>query len=337
MPEFKDRLHSGLKELILDYFNAKRLAGHKFAMEGIFIGFDKMLCDEFPDVATVTGEIVLRWVEKSQDGSVSINTSIRKITPVRSFCKYLRSRGIECFVPDAGLPGKPIRYRAHEITGQELKAFFRSADSLKFCPSSPLRHITAPAVFRLLYSSGLRPSEALKLRTCDVDLTTGRIFIRESKAHAFRLIVVHSDMLGVLRAYDRVAESMSPGRKAFFIADAKGGSFKANRLNLWFHAIWDCLLPEALTAAPPKMTVRDFRHLYAVSVITRWYRNGEDVSAMQPYLTCSMGHQDFVMTSYYISLCKDFHPELIKVMEEDCRDMPSPDLMEQMLEQGNQQ
>jgi len=46
--------------------------------------------------------------------------------------------------------------------------------------------------------------------------------------------------------------------------------------------------------------VHDFRHSFAVQVLLRWYRNGDDVQAKLPFLTTYMGHISIASTAYYL-------------------------------------
>ena len=44
----------------------------------------------------------------------------------------------------------------------------------------------------------------------------------------------------------------------------------------------------------------DFRHGFAVTVLLRWYRAGQDVQAKLPFLAHYMGHVSIVSTAYYL-------------------------------------
>lgn len=52
---------------------------------------------------------------------------------------------------------------------------------------------------------GLRPQEPPAIRTGDVDLETGDVYIRQSKRHKDRHIIMSGDMLDLCRRYDSVA------------------------------------------------------------------------------------------------------------------------------------
>ncbi len=58
-----------------------------------------------------------------------------------------------------------------------------------------------PAIYRLLYSAGLRMGEALSIRNKDVNLQDGTILIHATKREAERVIALHDTMKNVIRDY----------------------------------------------------------------------------------------------------------------------------------------
>lgn len=318
---WESRLHSSLASLISLYIRRKQAARFVFARKDVFIHFDAMVAKEFPGATTVTREIAMRWVSLAQEGGVSINTAHVRISTIRCMCKYFRIHiDPSCYVIPASLPGKMVRYRGHLITEQELKAFFKRADALDYESHCPYRHITAPVVFRLMYACGLRVSEIRLLKREDISLSTGVIKIRESKAHAMRTVVMHPDMLEVMRHYDREIEKLFPSREWFFIDSTDSSQMHHSKVGRWFRFIWNNMeIDEKINE--PQATARDFRHLYAMTVINRWYRAGKNPEGLDTWLVAYMGHQDFEMTSYYIHLEGSFAPDLAKIAERATGDL----------------
>lgn len=73
-----------------------------------------------------------------------------------------------CFVP-------------YIFTKDEIERLFSAVDCTKESSESPLRHLVMPVLFRLLYTCGLRVSEALHLKVADVDLDAGVLAIYGAK------------------------------------------------------------------------------------------------------------------------------------------------------------
>lgn len=310
---WENRLHSSMANIIKEFVRRKREAGFPYLMLNTFLHFDSMLVNEFPNAKFITKEIALRWIEVWTKKDISVNTIIRNTTPIRQLSKFIKAYiDPNCYVIPSKILGKEIRYVGHMITEAELIAFFKKADALEYLSSCPYRHLTLPVVFRLLYSSGLRVSEIKNLKRDDIDLKSGKITIRESKSHALRIIIVHQQMLEVLQDYDCEIEKSLPNREWFFISDKDGSKLNRSKVGTWFRLIWDNMDCDEKNKGPVA-TARDFRHLYAFSIINKWYQNGLNLEALEPYLVCYMGHNNFEMTSYYINLSKLYHPDYQKV------------------------
>ena len=306
--KFKNSLKSSMKEHIINFLERKRLSGSPYERQPErLIAFDSLLAEFFPNAVSITSEIADKWVEFISQNNVSNNTIHVRLAPIREFARYLNSIGIPSVIPET--KAKFIKPECHLITEQELKAFFKSADSLMPTKKGSLIYITAPVIFRLMYSTGMRSPEVRHLTVSDVNLTTGKIFIRESKAHQLRVILVSDDMLKVLRHYDEIMQQAVPNRKIFFSFHNNDKAISRANLNYCFHDIWDHL-PEATVEKSPKMTMRSFRHCFALSCIYKWYKEGKNINAIEDYLVCYMGHSDFRQTSYYIHLAEMVYPEI---------------------------
>ena len=305
--KFKNKLKSSMKEHLISFLERKRLAGSPYHEERILVRFDNMLAEHFPNTNSLTNEIGNKWIEVISKNTINNNTILRSLTAIREFALYLNSINIISVVPNITVKG--VKYECHLITNQELVAFFKSADSMSYSTLLPLRHITAPVMFRLMFSTGMRSNEVRNLETSDVNLKIGKIFIRESKFHQLRIIIVSDDMLKVLNHYDTLMQQTVPNRKMFFSFCNNGKEINRVSLGKTFHLIWDHL-PEAASSKAPKMTIRDFRHCFALNCIYQWYKQGRNVNAIEDYLVCYMGHSNFEQTSYYIHLAEMVYPEL---------------------------
>lgn len=78
-----------------------------------------------------------------------------------------------------------------------------------------MKKITCPVFFRLLYSSGIRTTEARYLKREDVDLEHGVLNIRKSKGYDQHYVALHKSMTELLKQYDKMAESIRPDRTYF--------------------------------------------------------------------------------------------------------------------------
>jgi integrase len=212
-------------------------------------------------------------------------------------------------VAEPALPKRERRvYIPHAFTDEELANFFSACDSLPWGTTHEQhsRKLTVPVFFRLLYSSGMRTTEARMLAVGDVDLNGGVIDVRRSKGYDQHYVVLHDEMAGLMSRYDAAISSICPDRHYFF--PARNNGFH-NRC--WvqdnFRELWRKHNGSHATAY-------ELRHHYAVSNINRWTDEGFGFDAKLAYLSKSMGHTTLESTRYYYSLV----PALADVLEAHC-------------------
>lgn len=301
-PVFRSKLSSDIKAFIFQ----KRAAGYPYLTSAKVLGYlDTMITTNYPDSEMLSKDICNAWVEECS--KLHPNTLLRRVTPVRQFGKYLVGTGKPAYVIPGGIPHKQVHYDAHIFTETELKAFFASIDQCRKSPFSPYRCYVIPVIFRLLFTCGLRSSEARLLSVSDIDLLTGKIFIRKSKGWEARIIYVSTDMLNLLCRYDGIISQYLPGREAFF-PNHKGDYYSKSTLDIWFHEFWDGL-PEASVAKGNAPRVHDLRHSYCVYRLNQWVKEKADLNALYPYLSEFIGHSNFTDTDYYLTLAEPFYPE----------------------------
>ena len=233
--------------------------------------FDRFCVDHYPDERELTRELALDWAQRRPKEHV--NTLIRRITPVRQFAKYLNGRGIAAYIIPSGIPGKSIRYVPHIYTDEELRAFFYALDQCAYDPHSPVRHTVVPVIFRVLYCCGLRVSEATHLTVDDVDLTTGTLYIRQSKGHKDRRVMLAPDVLELCRSYDQKIQQCWPDRVAFF-PNHRGEHYSKSFLDVTFHAFWDRAGIGSVAGNSPR--VHDFRYPNLNKIPTFFGDRGDD-------------------------------------------------------------
>jgi integrase len=144
----------------------------------------------------------------------------------------------------------------------------------------------------VLYCTGLRFGEAVRLRLCDVDLEKRVIFVRESKGKS-RIVPFGTDLARELHAYLR-------DRAAIVRGSAEPPS------DAWFVRKNARPLPAAGRTGPRPY---DIRHAFAVHRLTEWNRRGVDVHARLPWLSAYMGHSNVLGTEEYLHAT----PELLRL------------------------
>lgn len=306
-------LKSNLRKYIQDFVDLKRASGYPYdTSERILHAFDDMITEQFPKLTTITAESIEAWINLYPNEHP--NTLARRIPPVRQLGVYLNGLGIPSYVVPGHIPNRQIKYEAHIYTKDELKSFFRAIDGVQFNPMAPTRSFVIPVIFRFYYCCGMRSSEARLLRCEDVNLTTGKIVIRESKGWRARVLYMSDDLLGICKEYNEIVEEFCPNRVPFF-PNKDGNFYNESTIDVWFHKFWDPCHPknEQINNSP---RVHDFRHTYATNRLNKWVEEGEDIQVLYPSFSEYLGHSNFADTDYYLKLTTSFYQEMNKRMKE---------------------
>jgi integrase len=250
------------------------------------------------------------WLAKKPHESAS--TQQQRITVFRQFSKFLLTAGCPAYVPDATVAARKSIFVPRMLTEEELRKFFRAVDTLEPTARSPLRHLIMPEVFRLLYGCGFRVREVLNLRIRDVDLNQGIITVRQGKFRKDRLVPPALSLVNRLRKYAGYFDSRPPD--AVFFPGPNGRPFALRTVyTLFREMLLQCGIPHAGRGKGPR--IHDYRHLFAVHTLRRWYRDGENLEAKLPLLATYLGHQHLSGTQHYLHLTAEIFPEITARVE----------------------
>jgi len=164
------------------------------------------------------------------------------------------------------------------------------------------------ALVLVLYCTGIRLGEALRLRLRDVDTRSGVLFVETFKGRA-RWVPFHRSLARELDRYlaNRVNYAHS-GQDARFFVGSNQRTLPVSTAHSTLHGLFRNagLKPEKGRAGPRPY---DLRHAFAVQRLTLWYRQGVDLHARLPWLSAYMGHVDIVGTETYLNAT----PELLEL------------------------
>lgn len=272
-----------------DMISFKKALGYSEASYKIYLcDFDNYCTEHFPKETELTKVLVMDWCRKRD--SESINTLNRRLAAIREFSRYLLSVGVAAYVMPPKMTASQTRYIPHIFTDYELSSFFHSTDNMGKALDDPLRHYIIPVIFRLIYCCGLRPNEGLLIKSEDINLESGRLFIRKSKRHKDRVVMLSADVLQLCRAYVQLRNRLCIFSEYFF-PDRFGRAHNKQWLSYHFRKCWDI---SGLGAFRPR--IYDFRHTFATRCLHNWMDEKIDLHKMLPYLSSYMGHSHFSVT-----------------------------------------
>jgi integrase/recombinase XerD len=307
--------HAGFQSVLapfLDQFLQEKYACGYTYHEPIRIlhHLDDFLVQQGLQTVELPRSLARNWLAKKAHESAS--TQQQRITVVRQFSGFLLRAGYRAFVPDSTLSARKSIFVPRMLTDEELRKFFNAVDTLEPTARSPLRHLIMPEVFRLLYGCGFRVREVLKLRVQDVDLNQGIITVEQGKFRKDRLVPPALSLVNRLRKYaDHFQRQPSD---AIFFPGPTGGPFALRTVyTLFRELLLQCGIPHAGRGKGPR--IHDYRHLFALHSLRRWYRDGEDLDAKLPLLATYLGHQHLAGTQRYLHLTAEIFPEITARVE----------------------
>ena len=192
---------SVLAEYIDGLLAEKRALGFSYQFEEYLLNvFDHYCSENNLQDPRFSRQFLEQWLVAW--GSESSSYHSQRISFVRQLSLYMNSLGIHAYIPVESV--KKGAVVPHFLDNEELRAFFRSLDE-----NPPrIKHLyawrmwnTYRVIFRLIYSCGLRNSEACCLRTEDVDLEQGILSIYHSKGDKDRLVYLPEDTAEMLVEY----------------------------------------------------------------------------------------------------------------------------------------
>ena len=303
---------SGLARQFEDFVRHREASGRWCVNyeEGLRL-FDRHCASTDPSSATLTQGMVDGWFRQRDTETPA--SCYKRTAPARAFVRFARERGLtEAAPPDPRHPGDPVPV-PHAFTVDELSRFFAACDAItvqgknKF--ACTLRKIACPAFFRLLYSSGMRTTEARLLGREEVDLAEGVLDIRRSKGRDQHYVALHESMVAILRDYDAAADRLQPGREWFF-QSPRGGHYRRAWVNYNFRKLWT-----QANGDPAGVTAYMLRHNYATTNIMSWDGTPHEEDEMLLYLSKSMGHRDVSSTLRYFSIVPALADKMLELTE----------------------
>jgi integrase len=288
-----------------EFINLKQSVGYKFET-GALHRFDRFTGERYPTADRLTKDIVLDWCRKRPYEASANRTSRASI--IRQFGVYLDSLGCQAYILPKGAYPKGPNYVPHIYTEDELQRFFAQTDSCRYCVECPHRHVIMPVFFRMIYTCGLRVSEARMLKVGDVDLNEGILTISQAKKDNDRLVPMAESLLKRCRTYADVVHSSPDEHAYFFPARNEAPMTLMNVYHNFRKFLWQAGISHGGRGKGPR--IHDFRHTYACHCLKRWAKQGKDLSAYLPLLKTYLGHDSFHETAYYLRLTADVFTDI---------------------------
>ncbi len=257
--------------------------------------FRDFLSSKNKDILSATQDDIQQFLkfEKNKKKNSS-RTLARSLAAIRQFYNFVSDNFDDMDNPTEKIESPHVEKTLPDyLTVQELEKLFNSISE-----NDPYE-LRDKSIFELLYSCGLRISEAIELEHDSIDFENSFIKIT-GKGNKERLVPIGKEAIRLLKKYkSHSREAILGNRESEFLFISKKGS-KLNRKSVWR------LLKNyvARTKIKKNITPHTLRHSFATHLI----ENGADLRSVQELL----GHMDISTTQVYTHLAKKKLQEIHK-------------------------
>jgi len=301
-------LHSCLAPQIHRFIRLRQLSGTDYHSQAQLLGyFDRFLVEQGVNEPRMTAPITERYLETLSH--LTPRSQYNRFSVVRQLCQYLSRSDPLVYVPE---PIKSIASRAahppYIYPPSEIQALLAAASELP--PTSSLRPHTYRILLGLLYSTGVRISEAMALNLEDFHRAESCLYIAQGKFRKARWVPLSTSTARALQQYvHRRRETPPRSPDAPLLLNQRARRLHPCTINETFRRLLrQAGIPHHPNTGP---RIHDLRHTFAVHRLLAWYRDGEDVNARLPWLATYMGHVDIHSTQVYLRAT----PQLIEEVD----------------------
>ena len=291
---------TGLQHDAADFVRFKRAMGLPYRRGEIDLAsFVRFVAGHWGEHGAVPlDEAIIRWCGRIP-GRKAVTLG-NEFGVIRQLCLYRRRRDPTSYVPEhAFAPIKASTFFPYIFSHDEVRQILAAATSHqgRFIGASMLR-----TVILVLYCTGLRLGEAVRLRMPDVDLDRGTLMIQTSKGRS-RIVPIRADLVGELRRYIAVRSRLLHDRRC---NEPEALFLRLDGSPLTVPSASNAIrrLLRALGIKPPNGRVGarpyEFRHAFAVHRLTAWAQEGADIHSKLPWLSAYLGHQNVIGTEVYL-------------------------------------
>jgi len=294
----KVRLTGPLGSLMKRHLQLRRSLGYELRTAEIALDqFGAYAAASFPDCQKVTRTMITGYLQKISN--LHPITRHSQLSVLRQFCRFLFQLDPENYIPEGHLlPASKSDFQPHIYTVNEVVQLMDAARRLP--PAGSLRPHTYSTLIGLLWASGLRGGELIRLNLEDVDLERGVLHIRQTKNFKSRLVPLTDSARVALLAYRdaraRLGTAQHP-QSPFFINERKHRCASRTVIGTFRMLTRQLGLTSAYGREP---RLHDLRHTWATRCLAGIYENGRDPNAALPVLATYLGHVNLACTTIYL-------------------------------------
>ena len=291
--KYKSIFKKDIENLIM-YENAMNFKSNsKLAL----LDLDKYFISINKSIKNITKEEYYNYIYNYDDSNYD---SYKRYLTILKLSRYLiRFGNTNVFVEEVMFDNNSD-FKPHIYTKTEIRKIFFKIDSMKFEKKN--LNYEYPVLFRLLYSTGMRISEALKIKGKNVNLKNGEIDIILSKENISRKIYLSKTMIEVLKKY-------------FNLMNFKNNDYifsvsEASSLSVFKKVI------KELNIKIQRIRLHDLRHTFSTMALEKLIKKNFEPKEALAYLEQYIGHSNERSSEYYLHMTDKMMNEVLKKSKE---------------------
>jgi integrase len=311
------------KGVLAPYMNAlirmKESCGFKIlSTKWFFKEFDEFTIKQELTAPVISRELIDEW-SKSRTNDCS-RTFYGKCSKLSQLTRYMNEHGEKSYIMPLPECKNDRGYVPYIFSEKQICSIFEESDQLlreSHRMDDPI--ISIPCLIRLLYSTGLRISEAISLKNRNVDLDRNILRIGiggSSKNGEERIVPICESLKKVICQYLRYRnrlplKGIADDNHLFFVK-LDGTEVSSACAYKWFRKIYTCC-GIAYKGEQFGPRVHDLRHSMATHSLSKVLSQGMDVYTALPLLSACLGHKHITATEVYVRLTCDAYPDLLEM------------------------
>ena len=306
--------HSVLAAYMESYLERQYALGHKAED----VKYSLIVIDKYLSEIGLRSEHINKQTYEKWLASVSWQkptTIYQRASVFRRLLLYMSKLGIECYIPRL-----PRKHQSSTIpyifNSNEIRAIFNACDNIMMKERQTSSCLIAiPALMRVLYSTGMRISEALSINNGDIDFERHAITLYNTKNGCQRLAPINSTLEVVLKQYigyrNRLPYPNINADESPLFTSSIGERCKRRVIGKYFRTLLKCAEISYIgNGSGPRL--HDLRHTACVHSLKKMTDNGIDAYCCLPYLSTFMGHKKVMDTEYYLRLTEEVYSDIVK-------------------------
>jgi len=275
------------------YLTHRRSFGYLLRAEGYdLLAFARFLDRTAPGRPLCT-KLALQWIKQKPVQPV---TMAIRLSAIRGFARFCATLDPRTQIPASHLmPYRNSRRAPHIFTDAQLRLILRRTKDLRPWRTE-LRPLTYRTLIGLLVCSGLRPSEAIRLRDGDFNAATGTLRVPAVKRSPERTLPLHPSTVRALQRYQSIRRSYYPLVRDFFVGPF-GRPLQMGAADWTFRRLVRGIPSNGSRPGP---RLYDLRHRFATKWIARWSRQSAPLAHRLVLLSRYLGHRYFHDTYWYV-------------------------------------